>query len=97
MPPESSTPSGSEPRAREGHRDGINRAEAPILGDRRQVAELLGISIAHVSKLLSSGRIPGPRRLGRAVRWDLDELRHWSASGCPSRSRWDVIRKGGRS
>jgi excisionase family DNA binding protein len=39
-----------------------------------EVAELLGISRRHVWKLLASGRLPEPIRLGRSVRWLRDDL-----------------------
>lgn len=79
--------------------DSSNDAKSPgaLLADRRRVALLLGVSVAHVAKLNASGRIPSPRRLGRAVRWDLDELRRWSDAGCPPRVRWDAMRKAVKS
>ena len=58
-----------------------------------EVAKLLGISERHLWALNSSGRLPRPVRLGRAVRWNLAELRAWLEAGCPERSRWEVTRK----
>ena len=60
-----------------------------------EVAKLLGISERHLWALNSSGRLPRPVRLGRAVRWNLAELRGWLDAGCPERSRWEAMRKGG--
>lgn len=57
------------------------------------VAKLLGISSRHLWALNASGRLPRPIRLGRAVRWPLDELRAWLAAGAPERSRWETIRE----
>ena len=61
----------------------------------RQVAKLLSISERHVWALDSSGRLPRPSRLGRAVRWNVDELRRWQDAGCPARDEWERI-KGAR-
>ena len=58
----------------------------------RQVARLLSISERHVWKLDSSGRLPSPSRLGRAVRWNVDELRRWQDAGCPVRDEWERIK-----
>lgn len=57
-----------------------------------EVAEALGISRAHVFKLVSSGRLPKPVKLGRAVRWPRKDLEEWLASGAPSRDRWELMR-----
>jgi len=57
-----------------------------------EVAEALGISRAHVWKLTSTGRLPRPVRLGRAVRWPRKDLEQWLAAGAPSRDRWEETR-----
>lgn len=57
------------------------------------VAKLLGVSERHIWSLHSSGRLPRPLRLGRAVRWRVDELRAWVDAGCPARDRWEEIRQ----
>jgi excisionase family DNA binding protein len=59
-----------------------------------EMAELLGISRAHVWRLHSQGRIPRPVRLGRAVRWDRATIERWLAVGAPSRERWEAMHKG---
>lgn len=55
-------------------------------------AKLLGISERHLWSLSASGRLPAPIRLGRSVRWRLDELRAWLDAGCPPRDRWEAMR-----
>jgi len=55
-----------------------------------EVAEALGISRAHVWKLTSTGRLPKPVHLGRAVRWPRKDLEAWLAAGAPSRDRWEA-------
>ena len=57
--------------------------------DAEEVATLLGVSERHLWTLNSSGRLPRPVRLGRAVRWNAPELREWLAAGCPQRSDWE--------
>ncbi|MHC4402232.1 MAG: helix-turn-helix transcriptional regulator [Planctomycetota bacterium] len=59
-----------------------------------RVAKLLGISQRHLWALNSTGRLPRPIRLGRAVRWDLQALKDWLAAGAPERSHWEAMRKG---
>lgn len=53
-----------------------------------EVAKLLGVSVRHVWALLADGRLPRPVRLGRAVRWNVDELRDWLAAGAPEIAVW---------
>ena len=54
-----------------------------------EVAGRLGISERHLWSLHSSGRLPRPIRLGRAVRWPLGELDAWVAAGAPTRDVWE--------
>jgi len=61
------------------------------------VAKLLNVSERHLWSLNSSGRLPRPLRLGRAVRWPVEELRDWLAAGAPERSRWEAMRKEGEA
>jgi len=92
LPPESRAPAGSDPRASE-ERHGGHRDEARILlVDLREVARRLGISRAHAARLNASGRLPRAIRLGRAVRWNSEDLSAWTLAGCPSRDRWEVRR-----
>jgi excisionase family DNA binding protein len=65
-----------------------------LLLPAREVAKLLGISVRHVWALLAEGRLPRPLRLGRAVRWNVDELRAWLAAGGPEIAAWEWNRKG---
>lgn len=68
-------------------------AKVPKLAlSAEEVAELLGISRAHVWKLLSSGRLPEPVRLGRAVRWSRTTLEAWMEAGAPPVDRWQESR-----
>lgn len=66
-----------------------------VLGlDAEGASRRFSISLSHFYEMLKTGRIgPKPRRLGRAVRWDRNELDAWWAAGCPNRERWQA---GGR-
>ena len=69
---------------------------APLLVDAVEAARLLGISRAHLYALLSSGRLPAPVRLGRAVRWHRDTLIEWVRAGAPAPERWQALREARR-
>lgn len=61
-----------------------------------EVADVLGISRAHVFRLASSGRLLRSVRLGRAVRWDRTTLEAWLAAGAPTRDRWEEMQNDSR-
>lgn len=69
---------------------GRARSRAMLLS-ANEVAELLGVSLAFVRKLDSSGRLPRAIRLGRTVRWSLRTLENWLAVGAPPRERWESM------
>lgn len=52
-----------------------------------QLAAMLDVSTRTVWRLLSTGRIVQPIRLGGSVRWRLDEVREWIAKGCPEATK----------
>ena len=66
-------------------------APAPLLVDAHEAARLCGVCRAHWLRMHSAGRVPMPVRLGRCVRWNVDELKRWSAAGCPGRDRWQAM------
>jgi excisionase family DNA binding protein len=68
----------------------------PLAVTADEVAELLGVSRAHVWRLHSSGRLPSPVRFGRAVRWDRQMLAQWLAAGAPPRVKWEEMNKTNR-
>jgi excisionase family DNA binding protein len=59
-------------------------AIAPIALSAEQVAELLGVSRAHVWRMLKRGQLPTPARLGRLSRWDRRTVEAWLAAGAPA-------------
>lgn len=57
------------------------------------VAGKLRISSRQVWKLLASGRIPDPVRVGRSVRFRAADIERWVQLGCPSRDRFEADRQ----
>ena len=66
----------------------------PILLTAQQAAEFLGVSVRFVYKLMNSGRMPRPIRLGRALRFRREELNAWVSAGAPPRHEWEARRQG---
>jgi len=62
--------------------------EMGLLIDTRQASKLLGVSSRKLYTMYSSGQMPAPTRIGRAVRWGYEELRAWVNAGCPSATEW---------
>jgi predicted DNA-binding transcriptional regulator AlpA len=60
-----------------------------LLIDTRQATKLLNLSSRTLWTMYHTGRMPQPIRIGRAIRWSLDELRAWVAEGCPSQDKWE--------
>lgn len=58
--------------------------EFPVLLSADQVAKLMQISIRTVWRLLSSGELIKPVRMGGNTRWRRAELEKWIEDGCPS-------------
>lgn len=61
----------------------------------REVAERLGVSSRQIWKLTSSGRLPGPVRLGRSVRWRESDVSRFIGCGCEMRV-YEAERKAAR-
>ena len=68
----------------------------PILVPAREAARLLNIGLSLFYALKSSGRLPAPVRLGRAVRWNRETLIAWCNAGCPSAERFEALTRGCR-
>lgn len=49
-----------------------------------ELAATLGMSKRTIWRLLASGQIPEPVRVGGGTRWRLDEIRNWIDQGCPT-------------
>jgi len=64
------------------------------LGDVKKVAAKCDCSTRHIYRRVDLGAMPAPRRIGRLVRWDMDEIDRWIADGCPNVRN---MTKGGRA
>ena len=69
-----------------------NDSVSPLVVSAKEAAKMLSVSERHFWAQNSRGRIPRPVRIGRSVRWRVDELKAWVAAGMPERSRWEAMR-----
>lgn len=51
--------------------------------DSKEAAKLLKVSPRTLWRMQTSGDMPAPIRLGRAVRWSAEVLKKWVEVGCP--------------
>ena len=58
-----------------------------------KLARRLGVSLRHLRRLDSAGKLPKPIRLGRSVRWSVQEIKSWIKAGAPDRSTWQALKK----
>ncbi len=54
----------------------------------KEAAKLLKVSERTLWQMQTTGRMPPPIRIGRAVRWSLDVLKKWVEAGCPVDPKW---------
>ena len=62
----------------------------------KELAKLLAVSLRHIRRLNSSGRLPAPVRIGGSVRWRLSEIEEWLKAGCPSRQEFETRKEAGK-
>jgi excisionase family DNA binding protein len=56
----------------------------------KQLAELLNVSERHIHRMNAAGKLPRPKRIGRCIRWDPDEVqRMLDGSGMAGRRPTD--------
>lgn len=60
----------------------------PIALTAMQVGELLGIDASTVRRNAGVGVMPGPVKVGAAVRWRRAEIDAWLTAGCPPMKEW---------
>lgn len=54
-----------------------------LLINSKEAAKLLKVSPRTLWRMQTSGEMPAPIRLGRAVRWSAEVLKKWVEAGCP--------------
>jgi excisionase family DNA binding protein len=57
----------------------------------KELAVRLGVSLRHVQRLDSTGKLPLPVRFGRSVRWCAEEIAAWLLAGAPDRKTWNAM------
>ena len=73
--------------------EGIVEQMGPVVLSAKGVAGLLGVSLRHVRRMDSAGRLPKPIRLGHLIRWPVDGIEKWIAMGCPDRRTFEAKRR----
>ncbi len=58
-----------------------------------EAAQLCGVGRTLWLAMNNAGKTPLPVRLGRRLLWSAQELRDWTAAGCPSREKWEIIKR----
>ncbi len=56
----------------------------------RELAARMKVSQRQIWKMLSSGKVPEPIRLGRSVRWRKTDIDEWVRLGCVSREEFEA-------
>jgi excisionase family DNA binding protein len=60
---------------------------------RHTLAQRLEIGVSTLDKLVYTGKVLAPLKIGRSVRWSADEVERWIAAGAPDAKRWEVLRR----
>jgi hypothetical protein len=66
----------------------------PILLSAADAAKSLGVSVRLLQKLNSAGQFLPPVKLGRRCLWSIESLREFVRLGCPSREKFELLKKG---
>jgi excisionase family DNA binding protein len=61
----------------------LEPASEALVVTREQVARLLAISKRTLDRMVTQGAFLPPIKVGKSVRWRIDELKAWIAAGCP--------------
>ena len=64
----------------------------PLAFSAKELANRLGVSLRHIRRLDSAGKLPKPIRLGRSVRWPAVEIESWLDAGAPDRKLWQAMK-----
>ena len=71
-----------------------NNVERTSLLTAKQLARYMNVSLRHVRRLDSAGKLPKPVRLGHSVRWPISEIEKFIEMGCPNRRDFETRRRG---
>jgi len=67
------------------------RDSAVLALSATDLAYRLGVSLRHIRRMDSSGKLPRPIKLGASVRWPVAEIEQWLAAGAPDRRTWQAM------
>jgi len=62
-----------------------NSNDVPTLINAKELAGILGVSQRTIWRLISTGKLIQPIRIGSNVRWRLGEITQWIDEGCPTK------------
>jgi len=58
-----------------------------------EFGDKLGVSPRHIWRLHATGKLPKPIRLGKSVRWLVNEINEWLEAGAPDRRTWEAMKE----
>jgi len=65
----------------------------PLALNAVELARMLDVSLRHVWRQSSAGKLPKPLRIGsKCVRWTRSEIEGWLAAGAPDRRTWEQMK-----
>ena len=70
----------------------VNVLQSPLAFSAADLARRLDVSLRHLRRLDSAGKLPKPVRFGRCVCWPVAEIERWLAAGAPDRRTWLAIK-----
>lgn len=67
-----------------------NEQKTPFAISAKELAGRMEVSLRHVRRMDSSGQLPRPIKLGKCVRWSVEEINNWIDAGTPNREEWEM-------
>lgn len=61
-----------------------------LLISAAELAKMLGASVRHIRRMDANAQLPQSVRLGRLVKWRLEEIKAWIQTGMPNRELWNI-------
>jgi len=62
----------------------------PLLVNTKGLQEMLRLSASAIHLKRKRRELPFPVRIGRCVRWNVQELKAWVEFGCPNTYQWEA-------
>lgn len=69
------------------------KGDAVLALSASDLADQLGVSLRHIRRMDSAGKLPKPIKLGASVRWPVAEIKQWLAAGAPDRRTWQTMKQ----